>query len=512
MIYRFIPWIVLFVVVISCVSEEPEGFEALSGPYLGQEPPGAEPKLFMPGLVSTHDLDGCVAFLDDAKVMVFYSKKKGTLYTYQRDGYWTSPKEAPFQNTYGSGTTDFTAGPDGRTLFFQSSRPTSPEDTKRDTNTWAVEWTGSGWTDPYLLPPPANTDQFSEGYPSVSQDGSVYFFSRSRPNSSMGDIYRSRFVDDRYLAEERLGSPINSTYHEVDPVVAPDGSYILFASTRPGGVGLFDLYMIFRRNDGGWSHPHNVGKEINELIIPIRMSVTPDGKYFFFLSNRPTTTPKGKSIDSPLVERWGDRDVYWVSTGFIHELARKFRNKKCAAEAIESHYNENGLEAATKLLMKLYADESYYFELSELITFCGRMIETGKLAEAERFYEVLSSTHPDKLRIKQGYAVAHILHGSTQKGLELLKGVWSQYPSMKPTHSVGILSYYLSSKSKDEDALRVLEFGALEIGTFAAYLELAEAQERLGQKKRAVQSCKKALDLKPDHADALALLEKLEQQ
>jgi tetratricopeptide (TPR) repeat protein len=502
----------------SCDSTEPTeedarellGFESLSGPYLGQELPASEPTIFLPGLVSTHDMEGCVAFLDQARVMVFFSSLKGTLYTYEKGGHWISPKEAPFQNTHGSGITDFTAGPDGRTLYFQSSRPTSPEDTERDTNIWVVEWTGSGWTEPLPLRPPANTGQESELYPSVSRDGSVYFFARAQPESSAGDIYRSRSSAGSYLRAERLEFPISTDYYEVDPVVAPDGSYLLFGSGRPGGYGLNDLYVSFRRNDGEWSHPHSVGKEINELIFAIRMSVTPDGRYFFFLSHRPTSTSKGKAVHSPRAERWGDSDVYWVDTEFIRELEQRFRNKQCAAEVIRNHYDESGLEPALKKMEELTTDERYYFELSELLILVGSLIESGKLVDADRLYEALLQTFPDEPRIVHGYAVAQILNGSTQRGLERLKEVWTQYPSAKPPLSLMILSFQLLAKSKDQDALEVLEFGAREIGTFNSVLDLAEAHARLGNKEQAIESCKKALELKPDFVEALDLLEQLE--
>ncbi len=141
---------------------------------------------------------------------------------------------------------------------------------------------------------------------------------------------------------------------------------------------------------------------------------------------------------------------------------------------------------------------------------CGSMIESGELVDAQRFYEALLTSFSDELRIKHGYAVAHILNGSAEKGLGLLKKVWTQYPSTKPDLSLMMLGFQLFAKSKDEDALQVLEFGAREIGTFNAFLELAEAHARLGNKDQAIQSCKKTLELKPDFVEALDLLEKLE--
>ena len=140
----------------------------LNGPYFGQERPGDEPQLFMPGLVSTNYLDRCVGFFDNGKVCIYQNYSEGrtrTYYTYIKEGRWTESQRVPFENEKGG--TDFTTAPDNRTLVFQSSRPTSTEDSRRETNTWAVEWTGSGWTEPHPLPSPANTDQYYESYPSI---------------------------------------------------------------------------------------------------------------------------------------------------------------------------------------------------------------------------------------------------------------------------------------------------------------------------------------------------------
>ena len=47
-------------------AEEP-GFPELSGPYLGQEPPGAEPVLFAPGIVSNGMLNRDIAISPTAR-------------------------------------------------------------------------------------------------------------------------------------------------------------------------------------------------------------------------------------------------------------------------------------------------------------------------------------------------------------------------------------------------------------------------------------------------------------
>jgi hypothetical protein len=63
-------------------------------------------------------------------------------------------------------------------------------------------------------------------------------------------------------APENLGAPINSAYGEWYPVLARDGSFMVFVSDRPGGYGELDIY-ISRRVGGAWQEPENLGPSVN---------------------------------------------------------------------------------------------------------------------------------------------------------------------------------------------------------------------------------------------------------
>ncbi|MFC2167111.1 tetratricopeptide repeat protein [Acidobacteriota bacterium] len=483
-----------------------------TGPYLGQEPPGIEPQLFLPGLISTNYIDHCIAFLNQGRVCVFSIWEKGTYSMYEKEGRWTQPKKVPWQNEQGA-TTDFTAAPDDRTVYFQSRRPTSANDENQENNIWTVEWTSGSWSEPVLLPEPANSKDYSEGYPSAAPDGTVYFFTRSRPDSRDGDIYRTRFIKGRaYLEVERFEDPINSEYYEVDPFVAPDGSYLLFGSDRPGGYGLMDLYISFYRDDGTWTHPFNAGPTLNPFCIPTRMSITPDGEYFFFPSHKYTTIPKGEDVKSAKVELWGDYDVYWISTDFINQIREQYENKKCAAEKIRREFLSSDLSQAGALLEELYNGEmnEYYFELSEFLVFCGELIAKNEFNQADEFYETLLSVFPEISRIMLGYSVACILNGRTAYGLDLMKIFWSQFPDRK-SEDVFIITYQLRNKSKKEDELEVLQFFTVEFpDSGLAHYWLAEAHEHYGNVEEALKYCARALELKPAFEDAVAMQKRLE--
>ena len=482
----------------------------LTGPYLGQKPPGSVPELFMPGLISTHDMNHCVSFLEAGRVCVYSIAGKGTFSLYETNGRWTRPEIVPWRNDQGS--TDFTVGPDGHTVFFQSRRPTTPVDENLESNTWKVEWTGDGWGEPVPLPQPANTAEYHELYPSVAPDGSVYFFAVSRPDSRTGDIYRSRFVDDEYLEAERLPAPINSDYYEVDPVIAPDGSYLLFGSGRPGGHGLLDLYVSFLREDGRWTHPVNAGPELNPFSIPTRMSITPDGEYYFFPSRRETEVSKGEEVVTPDIERWGDYDVYWMDTSFAADLRTALLERQSAAVEVTREYRERGVFSAGSLLIQLCDNnqDDYFFELSEFMIFCGDLMSAGETEEADHLYATLLATILDEHRIKQGYAITCILNGRVPLGLGLLKEAWVQFPSQKP-EDLFMIPFQLRMKGRAEDELAALRFFAREYpdSTFAQF-DLAAALERYEYFEEAREHCANALDLKPDFEAALELRERLE--
>jgi Tol biopolymer transport system component len=110
-------------------------------------------------------------------------------------------------------------------------------------------------------------------------------------------------VAGQYRDVENLGAPINTKYHEVDPFIAPNESYLIFCSEKPGGFGRADIYVTFRSKRGEWSEPVNMGENINSSHSEYIPYVTPDGRYFFFTSNKS-----------------GDRDIYWVDAKVVGDL------------------------------------------------------------------------------------------------------------------------------------------------------------------------------------------------
>jgi len=172
------------------------------------------------------------------------------------------------------------------------------------------------------FPEPINTEM-RELYPSESRDGYVYFFSTRSGGFGSFDIYRVALRDGEFGAPENLGASINTEENETDVCISPDGDYLVFTSTRKGGFGSGDLYVSFKTAEGGWTQAVNLGDAVNTEHLEFCPSVSRDGKYLFFTSNRPkaeaiagTSAVRDELGLTPSSER-PDIDVYWVDATFI---------------------------------------------------------------------------------------------------------------------------------------------------------------------------------------------------
>jgi ankyrin repeat protein len=274
----------------------------LKGEYLGQKKPGLTPLMFAKGFVSTEKGQLNAVFTKDGKEF-YYSQIPFTIMVTKRvNDRWTKPEVAPFSGKYSD--VDHSISPDGKKLFYCSRRPiTKDGEKKKDHDFWVVERTAAGWSEPRHLGTDVNTDK-EDYYPTVTKDGTLYFSSQ-REGEGTNNIYRSLLKDGKYGKAEKLGEAVNTKHREFDPLIAPDESYLIFASERPGGFGASDLYISFRKKDGSWTQAKNMGEKVNSDSSDYTPMLSPDGKYLFFTSGRAGVT-----------------DIYWIDAKVI-ESAKK---------------------------------------------------------------------------------------------------------------------------------------------------------------------------------------------
>jgi tetratricopeptide (TPR) repeat protein len=102
------------------------------------------------------------------------------------------------------------------------------------------------------------------------------------------------------------------------------------------------------------------------------------------------------------------------------------------------------------------------------------------------------------------------MNGFVDKGLAMLKEAVADNPS-ELRWEVQFRGNDLLRSSKFEDALKVMEFNMQEFPDWPlAYTGLAAFYEERGDRDKALENCRKALELNPDDRDAKAMLERLE--
>jgi Tol biopolymer transport system component len=171
--------------------------------------------------------------------------------------------------------TEPTFSPDGKFLYFSSSKD---KPGIKNYNLWRIEKTDDGWSEAVSLFD-VGGDAVWEFHPSVSGDGALFFCWWDTLHQ-VGDIYMSQ-CNERGCSEPVRVDILNSDASDVDSYIGPDGSFIIFASNRPGGYGLFDHYISFKKDDGSWTTPENMGPDINSGMDDYDMDLSPDGKYIF---------------------------------------------------------------------------------------------------------------------------------------------------------------------------------------------------------------------------------------
>jgi hypothetical protein len=274
-------------------------FPVLTGPYLGQKPPGMTPEIFAPGIVSSSEaLEYGMAFTPDGREFYFSRSGTGVMVCALTDSGWTAPIKAPFLEKYKGGAVHIMYG--GKRLLLNRFPGVHELKEGELGGIWALHKTEDGWDKPEFL--------IESGMRATStRDGAIYTTDISGRKEGKDDGIIAKYIpsDSGYRRAVDPGGGVNTENSEAHPFIAPDESYIIFDSSRPGMKGKGDLYASFRFADGSWSQAFNAAV-LNTAEADWCATVSPDGKYLFFTRNGT-----------------GNGDIYWVDAKIIDELRPK---------------------------------------------------------------------------------------------------------------------------------------------------------------------------------------------
>lgn len=118
------------------------------------------------------------------------------------DGKWTDIQALPF-NSKSYSVTHPSLSPDGKTLYFTSNMPGG----HGDSDIWKVSVDGSNYGKPQNLGPNVNTAG-KEGFPSIGDNGILYFASSGKQGFGGLDVFRADLNRDGEAVN--VGKPVNS--------------------------------------------------------------------------------------------------------------------------------------------------------------------------------------------------------------------------------------------------------------------------------------------------------------
>ena len=164
---------------------------------------------------------------------------------------------------------------------------------------------GEEWSE--LEPFPFNSEDYSVGHASVTDDGNTLYFASDMPGGKGGvDIYRCTKVNGVWSVPENLAI-LNTIGDEMFPYIHPTG-LILFSSNGHPGYGGLDIF-VGKIENGIIKQMRNVGTPFNSSKDDFSVWMDRDGINGYFSSNR----NGGK----------GNDDIYEVHLDYPFSFARK---------------------------------------------------------------------------------------------------------------------------------------------------------------------------------------------
>jgi Tol biopolymer transport system component len=205
------------------------------------------------------------------------------------DDAWSNP--VALGSPLNTASTDFCPAfsRDGHLLFFASNRPggcggndiyVARRQNKRD---------DFGWEEPRNLGCVVNSasDDFGPNYFETDDGTPVLYFNSNRPGGAgLQDLYTTTLSAEGTFDVPITVIELNSASNDQQSAIRRDGLEIFLTSNRPGGLGAADLWQATRASTSDpWSAPVNMGP-VNSPQGDARPALSWDGAELYFGSSR----------------------------------------------------------------------------------------------------------------------------------------------------------------------------------------------------------------------------------
>lgn len=232
---------------------------------------------------------------------------------------------------------------DGKTMIYtvlltDSTRTYRNGEFVKQEDFYISEFKNNVWQKGVSIGKPLNT-RGNEGAHKISADGKTIVFTGCDRQGGFGncDIYFSYKIDDEWTVPENAGRQINTRYSEKQPSLSPDGRFLYFSSNRPGGKGGMDLWLSEKTDDNQWGMPQNLGEVINTSGDELSPFIYLDNETLYFSSD-----------GHPGL---GGKDIFYTKK----DSTNQWQSPKNIGYPINTHLDEIGLIVAANGETAYYA-------------------------------------------------------------------------------------------------------------------------------------------------------------
>uniref|UniRef100_UPI00404A48CE hypothetical protein n=1 Tax=Flavobacterium sp. TaxID=239 RepID=UPI00404A48CE len=257
-----------------------------------------KPVLFEPEIISTKaNNEYSITFEPDGKTLYFCRRVQGKqaqkIYkSVIENNKWKTPEVTSF-------STDTDEAPfvtsNGKRMYFASYRklPNEKKTGFQDMNIWYMDKSEKGWSSPKALANNINKlrqqnqdwPTHYEASPTTDLEGNLYYWTKNTSGKD-GDIFTAKLKSDGTFENPEEVPNVNHNGFDSGAIISTNGNYMFIVTyNRYDSYGREDIYYSKKVN-GNWTTPVNLGPTINTMYNDVSPSFSPDGKYFFFSSDR----------------------------------------------------------------------------------------------------------------------------------------------------------------------------------------------------------------------------------
>jgi hypothetical protein len=223
-----------------------------------------------------------------------------------------------------------------------------------DGNIYVSRFVNNKWTPIKRLNDNVNT-KYWESHASISYDGKTLYFTSNRKGGYGGlDIYKATRSDislDDWANVQNLGPQINTPQNEETPFISQDGKVLYFSSYGHYNMGGYDIFYSTLLDDGKWSAPLNMGYPINTTDDDLFFQPVKDANFAYVCRYYPESN-------------YGKTDIYRIEI-FSSQHPRKFMLKGLVSIPSELK-NEENIQITAKLINVLTRDTLQFISIDPL--------------------------------------------------------------------------------------------------------------------------------------------------